>query len=113
MSLARLNIPASWEVYNAMYRTRSPEYLVQDQLSVALPNGFFIDVTWAPEHDPKGEYIVRVFHQYWNNQRIRAIFTSDFDEVIAVVEELAVRFSQPQILTSSSGSSEHVLDLTQ
>jgi hypothetical protein len=106
MSLAQLYLPPDCEVYNAMYRTRSPEYLVQDQLSVELPNGFIIDVTWEPEHDPRGEYIVRVFYQYWNNQRIQPIFNADFDEVIAAVEELADRFSQPQVMTSSSAAQE-------
>ena len=42
---AELTVPGGCEVYNFLYRTRDPEYLVQDQLTVALPNGFFIDTT--------------------------------------------------------------------
>jgi hypothetical protein len=112
MKPVKLQLPAGCEVYNFLYRTRDPQYLVQDQLSVALPNGFFIDVTWAPEHHPTGEYFIRVFYQYWQNQRVQPIRTSSIDDVVASVQDLARYFSQDQILTSSSDAqtAEYVLE---
>lgn len=107
MNPVQLALPPGVEVYNFLYRTRDPEYLTQDQLTVALPNGFRVDVTWAPEHDPNGEYIVRVFFEYWNNQRITPIRTSRIDEVVSFVEALAQHFNQDQVFTSRSGTDEN------
>jgi hypothetical protein len=107
MNPVNLRLPSGCEVYNYLYRTRDPGYLVQDQLSVALPNGYYIDVAWTPEHDPTGEYVVRVFYEYWNDQQINPIRLGDVDQVIQTVEYLAHRFSQPQIITSSSEETRH------
>ena len=106
MNPVKLNLPDGARVYNFLYRTRDPEYLVQDQLSVVLPSGYIIDVTWAPEHDPDGEYIVRVFYEYWNNQRIIPITLRAIDDVVSLVEELARNFNKEQILTSPSQTNE-------
>ena len=106
MKPVEVRLPEDCEVYNFLYRTRDPEYLVQDQLTVALPNGFFIDVAWAPEHDPDGEYIIRIFYEYWNNQRMAPMPTRSIDDVVSIVEELARHFNARQILTSPSGTQE-------
>lgn len=110
MNPVRLTLPPGCEIYNFLYRTRHPEYLVQDQLSIALPNGFFIDVGWFPEHDPTGEYIIRVFYEYWNDQKIIPIQTRDIDEAVRTVEDLAQHFNQQQILTSSSDTTQLTLE---
>ena len=94
MKPINLNLPPEAEVYNSLYPTKAPEYLVQDLLSVALPNGHFIDVAWSPEHDPKGEYIVRVFFECWDRQQIPPVVTRCLSDVIRCVEELAVRFGK-------------------
>lgn len=91
MRPAKLKLPPGCEVYNFLYPTRDPEYLVQDLLTVALPNGYHVDVTWAPEHDPQGEYIIRVFKWRWDNQQITPICTRDFDEVVRTVARLAAK----------------------
>jgi len=96
MNPVKLNLPDGTRVYNFLYRTRDPEYLVQDQLSVALPSGHIVDVTWAPEHDPDGEYIVRVFYEYWNNQRVPPVRLRGIDDVVQLVEELAEHFNKEQ-----------------
>ncbi len=104
MNPLQLDLPSDAEVYNFLYRTRESEYLVQDQLSAELPNGFVIDVAWTPEHDPGGQYVIRVFHEYWHNQRANPIITRSVDDVVAIVEQLARHYSQPNIPISASST---------
>ena len=37
-------------------------------LHVDLCSGFYIDVSWEPEHDPDGEYVVTVYKDNWENR---------------------------------------------
>jgi len=106
MNPVQLDLPDGCEVYNFLYPTRDPEYLVQDQLSVALPNGYVIDVTWAPEHDPNGSYIVRVFREYWQAQQVPSVITRDVNDVVNLVREHVLRFIRPEVALSSSGVCE-------
>jgi len=93
-------VPEGARVYSFLYRTADPEYLTQDVLAVSLPNGFYIDVGWFPEHDPGGSYVIRVFYQYWDAQQILPIQVKTVDEVIQVVESLANRISSGAVATS-------------
>ena len=105
MNPVKLRLPPGSETYNFLYRTRNPEYLVQDVLSVSLPNGFCIDVGWFPEHDPAGHYCIRVFQEHPDAQKIPPIESRNLDDVIQTVESLAARFNAPAVFTSSSSES--------
>src|SRR5437764_1178466 len=47
-------------VSSSLYDSSDPAVLTQDLLLVALPGETYIDVSWAPEHDPGGFYYVTV-----------------------------------------------------
>jgi hypothetical protein len=102
MTPIKPRVPEGARVYSFLYRTTNPEYLMQDVLAVSLPSGFYIDVGWFPEHELTGNYVIRVFFQYWDQQRINPIRVKTVDDVIQAVEALAVRFSSPMITMSSS-----------
>ena len=95
-------VPEGAKVYSFLYRTTDPEYLTQDVLAVSLPSGFYIDVGWFPEHDPEGCYVIRVFYQYWDDQKIPPIEVKTVDDVVREVEILANRFSRDTVATSST-----------
>ena len=95
------NLPDGCEVYNFMYRTRDPEYLVQDQLSVRLQNGFVVDVSWFPEHDPNGCYHIHVIREFWDNQFIDPIESANVNTVVARVQSLAQRFDEEAVPTGT------------
>ena len=102
MTPIRPRVPEGAEVYSSLYRTTDPEYLTQDVLAISLPNGFQIDVGWFPEHDPEGHYVIRVFYQYWDAQKILPVRVNTVDEVLQVVESLADRFSSGVVVASST-----------
>ena len=84
-------------VSSFLYRSPNPDYLGQDQLTVALHNGYYVDVSWHPEHDPTGAYIIRVFFEFADNEQINPIQIRDLDEMISKVQSLVVRFAQQQV----------------
>ena len=102
MTPMKPRVPEGAKVCSFLYRTADPEYLTQDVLAVSLPSGFYIDVGWFPEHDPKGCYVIRVFYQYWDAQQIPPIQVKTVDEVVQVVESLANRFNRDAVATSST-----------
>jgi hypothetical protein len=97
-------VPEGARVYSFLYRTTEPEYLTQDVLAVSLPSGFYIDVGWFPEHAPTGHYVIRVFYQYWNDQKINPIRVKTVDDVVQVVESLVDRFNSATVATASTKS---------
>ena len=89
MNPVQLILPEGVDAYNFLYRSKDPEYLVRDLLTIELPTGFYIDVGWYPEHNPDGHYIIRVFERDWGNQILSPpISTSDFDEMLLIVDRL-------------------------
>ena len=64
----QLNLPAGSEESNYLYPELEPDDLTQDMLTVGLPNGYYIDVGWFPEHDVNGRFLIRVFYEHWNRQ---------------------------------------------
>jgi hypothetical protein len=102
MNPVKPQVPEGANVYSSLYRTANPEYLTQDVLAVSLPSGFYIDVGWFPEHDPEGSYVIRVFYQYWDAQRILPVRVKTVDEVLQVVGSLAVCFNSDTVATSST-----------
>ena len=92
MKPVSLSLPEGAEVYNVLYPTKDPEYLMQDLLVIELPSGYCIHVDWRFEHDPSGTYEIHVFLRTWEEDRFEPIETKDFNEVVTIVERLAVRF---------------------
>ena len=97
-----LLLPPKSEVYNFLYRTDDPSYLVQDILSVALTSGYVIEAGWFPEHDVNGTYLIRamdacdgVLFEYSDR---------DIDNVKGVVESLASQLSQDSFNLSNCNS---------
>lgn len=104
MNPIKPTVPPNAEVSSYLYPKMDIDDLTQDLMTVALPNGFFVDVGWYPEHDPNGQFIVRVFWQYWNHQMLDTPFaTPHIAEMLVAVEQLAERFSRGLVPTSRSG----------
>ncbi len=77
-------------VSSSLYDSSAPAYLTQDLLLVALPGEIFIDVSWAPEHDPGGCYYVTVFRDQVD---FRTATCQSPHAAIAAVEGFAAEFS--------------------
>ena len=86
MNAAKLQIRDGVVVYNNLDLTTDPEYLTQDVLAVELATGFWINVGWFPQHNLEGRYLIRVFYQDWNDQRIPPIEAKTVDQVVCIVE---------------------------
>ncbi len=71
----------------------SPDDLTQDIAIVGLRNGYCVDVGWYPEHDPSGEFWIRVFWECWNNQVIEPIRTRDAYQAARLVEQLVATYN--------------------
>ena len=97
------HLPKGAEISNYIYPDYDLDDLTQDMLTVRLPNGFYIDVGWYPEHDPKGRFVIRVFREFWDRQQLAPLETRDLSALITRVEDLAERFSRPQIALSRTG----------
>lgn len=104
--------PEGARVTNHLYRSKNPAYLSQDLLTIALPNGFFVDVGWYPESDPNGNYVVRVFYQYWDYQMIRPLETRNGSEAARIAERLAEHYSSQQVSVARSTITTATLELT-
>lgn len=102
MNPVSLNLPENAQVYNFLFRSRDPAYLIQDLLTVRLQNGFCIDVGWYPEHDINGSYLIRVFRETWDNQIGNPIKTSDLNAVEQIVQQLAWNYNFREVVFSAS-----------
>lgn len=102
MSRLRFRLPEGAEISNYLYAEMEPDDLTQDIVTVSLPNGFYIDVGWYPEHDPSGCYWVRVFREFWDHQLIPPIRVESPYEVVLTVERLARLFCDWQVPVSDS-----------
>lgn len=101
-----ISLPPGAEISNYLYPEMDLDDLGQDMLSVRLPSGYYIDVGWYPENDPDGQFVVRVFWAYWDNQQLTSpVRTKNLSQVVLAVESLAEHFSKPQVTLSRSGSS--------
>src|SRR5437879_1786134 len=104
MNPVSISLPPGAEASNYLYADMELDDLTQDVLTVRLANGYHIDVGWYPEHDPKGQYIIRVFYGSWDNQRLDPPSTAnDVSRVVSIVETLALHFSQTQVPASRTG----------
>jgi hypothetical protein len=84
--------PGTRVVVNSLYPSNDPGFLTEDLLLVELPGGAHIDVSWFPEHDPSGAYVVTVFR---GPEVIREQEAGTAQEAVRLVQELAGEFSAP------------------
>ncbi len=84
----------AWLVSNTLCDTNDPVDLAEDLVLVRLPSSTFIDVSWKPEHDPAGCYVVTVYRGSWDNQ-LRRFTTLSAAEAARRVEALAKQYSPP------------------
>lgn len=89
-------------IFNRLDEHAGLDDLTQDMLAIAIPNGYQIDVGWFPEHDPHGQYLVRVFHRYWDNQVANPVRTRNAFEAADTAVRLAAHYSRPIVPTSAS-----------
>lgn len=102
-----LRLPPGAEVYNFLYRTANPVYLVQDILTVRLTNGYCIDAGWFPEHDPQGAYSLRVFLDTPDRQMGQKLSLRNIDQLIQAVQQLAWHYSG-NIAAAASGQTNDI-----
>jgi hypothetical protein len=76
-------VTVTGEVYDSM----EPDFLLQDLVEVALPNGEIVDIGWYPEHDPTGQFRVMVFDDQ-SMTRSEEHFTRDLATALKIVERI-------------------------
>jgi hypothetical protein len=93
MNPIELDLPDSARVlFNSLYETTNAQHLTQDLLAVLVPRNRVIDVGWEPEFDANGHYVVSVFERPLRQVEYSRS-TKSLEEVKALVEELALRYS--------------------
>jgi hypothetical protein len=104
MKPINIRVPQGSEIANYLYPEMDLDDLDQDLITVRLPSGYFVDVGWYPEHDPRGRFVTRVFQGAWDNQKLdKTLETRNISELIFNVETLAEHFSRPNLPTSQTG----------
>lgn len=83
-------------------------FLLRDGMLYVEVAGYSIDVSWYPEHDPSGQYVITVYRESWEEQLISAP-ESDPYKVRELVENLAVMLSMPIVALSGSTQYENEL----
>lgn len=66
--------------------------LLRDGMLHLGVEGISIDVSWWPEHDLLGEYVVTAYSLSWEDQ-LGQLHTNDTDQVIAFIEVM-VEYAQ-------------------
>jgi hypothetical protein len=82
--------PGARVVVNSLYDSKDAGFLTQDLLLVELSGRTFIDVSWFPEHDPSGIYVITVFR---GHDEILEAEAKTAYEAVNIVESLAVAYS--------------------
>jgi len=83
--------PEAKVVVNSLFDSKEPGFLTQDLLLVELPGKTYIDVSWFPEHDPKGAYTISVLR---GHDQIHDEEAGSALEALLIVERLATEFTQ-------------------
>lgn len=95
-----INLPMGAKISNYLYPTMDMDDRTEDLVTVSLSNGFFIDAGWYPEHDPNGQFVVRVYYQFWDDQREVPKYARTIEEVVDIIEKLSERFSQHEAVST-------------
>jgi hypothetical protein len=84
----QLQLPDEAHIVGELYPPGDARLLTDGMLHVGL-HGLCIDVSWYPEHDPDGEYIVTVYQDSWENKVREPLVTRDPGQVASFVERAA------------------------
>ncbi len=95
--------PGAKIIVNSLYDSKDPGFLTQDLMLVELLGKTYIDVSWFPEHDPSGAYVITVFRDH--NQIHEAEAKTAY-EARSIVEKLAVTFSSELANVSCSAGKD-------
>ena len=83
--------PGAKVVVNSLFDSNEPGFLTQDLLLVELPGKTYIDVSWFPEHDPKGAYTISVLR---GRDQIHDEEAEGALEALLIVERLAAEYTR-------------------
>ena len=95
MNPVSIQVPDGARLTNHLYPTTSPDYLLSDLVTIALPNGCYVDLGWYPEHQPNGQFIVRAFYQHWGEQLIPPVACSSWEEAARIASQVAYCINKP------------------
>lgn len=102
MEPIKIKVPSGAEiVFNHLYRTADPALLTADLLGIALPGQYFIDVSWYPEGNPKGEYTIALYHKLWDNKE-GEYETPSLELAVEIVQALASKYCEPVASASNT-----------
>ena len=105
MNPLQLDLPENSVFTSRLYPSLDPGFLLEDLVVVELHNGIIIDAGWYPEHDPEGEYVVRVYSPNWSEQIGPAARARDPLAVREIVEGLAKNYTKDVVSDSKSTES--------
>jgi len=97
--------PGARVVVNSLYDSKDPGFLTQDLMLVELPGGTYIDVSWFPEHDPSGSFVITVFR---NRKQVLDSEVRTAHEAMGIVEALASEFVAQLGIVSCSYSHSNI-----
>ena len=90
--LIEVDIPGA-DVEGEIFTLDDDIRLLEDGMLHVSIDGFSIDVSWCPEHDPEGEYLITIYRGAWENQ-LGQVRTRDPCEAAEVVRLWAEHLHQ-------------------
>lgn len=101
--MIHVQVPDDALVEGEIYTTADDPLLLEDGMLHVLVAGYSIDVSWYPEHDLDGEYVMTIYRDLWENKVLST--TSRFaHEMAGIVERWANQLSEPVTNLPSSDS---------
>lgn len=92
--MIQLDMPEKALVEGEIYTVDDDPLLLEDGMLHVLVGSFSIDVSWYPEHDPSGEYVITVYEDVWERQ-INSTTARSAAEAAELVERIASHLSEP------------------
>src|SRR4051812_40761196 len=71
MSIVDIEIPDGARQIGFLRDDYEEHELEQDLVQVQLPNGATVDVSWYPEYESDGEFLIVGYEESWENPRWR------------------------------------------
>jgi hypothetical protein len=99
--------PGANVVVSSLFDSKDAGFLTQDLFLVELPGETYIDVSWFPEHDPKGAYTISVLR---GRDQIHDEEAGSAREALSVVERLATEYTRELGNASGSASEPKTFD---
>lgn len=87
-----------------LYTAQDHRLLLESGMMHLSVRGYSIDVSWLPEHDPYGRYIITVYRGTWEN-RVFRFEEKDPLNVWPLLYRIGHDLSQPIVVASGSTTS--------